>query len=399
MFEKIKNIFHKKNRKNDNGGAELALETEAVDDVNRFMKEPPPAGEEQEVSDETAALCQRLIDATYQMEDQRAEYESVTEYFDDISRIEQMPDNMRRELNDIAMKIEFLEQNQAEFKKLNMKLSDDKYRIISKYEGDIPGIMRRLSELETRNTAIRHDMEHLENEKDAQDYYTAEAEERQGYLRSIAISVGIMGVITLLVVYWVYRYYVFSIEVAVTAVFFVITLIYVLLYLKYRSEVYEIKLAQAKKQRAITILNKVKIKYVNSASTLDYIYEKYQIKSLRELEYLWDQYNMLVQETKKFQHSIGDMRVYIDEMEKLLSGIGVKDPYIWTQQTSALLDDREMVEVKHSMNTRRQSLRAGIENNEKIKEQCLRRMKQKVSEEPGLMETVRETLAAYHIEF
>lgn len=397
MFEKLKRIFHKDKKEASEAGGEIVLETEPVSDVKHYMKEEF-SGDGGPVSDETGELCQRLIDATYKMEDQRVEYETVTAYFDDISRIEQMPPNLRRELNDLAARIEFLEKNQEEFKRLDMKLSDDKYRVIARYEKDIPDIMKRLSELETRDIAIRRDMEHLENEKEAQDYYTSEAEGRQGYLRSIALSVGIMGIITFILIFWVYKYYVFSIELATMVTLFAMTLVYALLYFKYRAESYEIKLAQAKKQRAITLLNKVKIKFVNSKSTLDYIYEKYQIKNLRELEYLWDQYNMLLSETRKFQHSIGDMRGYFDEMEKILSGIGVKDPYIWTQQTRALLDDREMVEVKHSMNIRRQKLRASIEEGEKIKEQCLLKLKRLVTKEPGLMETVRDTLAAYHID-
>lgn len=392
MFEKLKGLFRKKNTDTPDDPEKPDFEADSANGVS-------DAQEDEELGDGITRLCERLVDAAYQIEDQRVEYDMLGAYYDDISRIEQMPENMRRELNDIAGKIEFLERNQEEFKRLKVKLSDDKYRMISKHEKEVPKVMRQLAELETHNGAINRDMQHLENEKDMQDYYVSEAEDRQRYLRSIALSVSIMGVIAFIIIFWMYQVYDFAIGVACMGALFVITVIYVLLYLKYRNESYEIKLCQARKKKAIGLLNKVKIKYVNNVGTLDYIYEKYGIKSLRELEYLWEQYNLLLSETRKFQHSIGDMRVYYDEMERVLRGVDVKDPYIWTQQTRALLDDREMVEVKHDLNTRRQALRGRMEANEKTRQRCLEKMKQMVVEEPALMESVRDILSVYHIAF
>ena len=396
MFEKLKGLFHKKNTDKSEESEDLVLETETAEGIE---KSGEFAGEMPELGDGITELCEHLVDAAYHIEDQRVEYDALGAYYDDIIRIEQMPENLRRELNDIAAKIEFLERNQEAFKQLKVKLSDEKYRVISKYENDIPVTMKRLAELETRNGAIKRDMEHLENEKDSQDYYVSEAEDRQHYLRSIALSVSIMGVIAFGIIFWMYQAYDFAIEVTCMGTLFAITVIYAILYLRYRNESYEIKLSQARKKKAVNLLNKVKIKYVNNVSTLDYIYEKYKVRSLRELESLWEQYNMLLSETRKFQHSIGDMRVYYDEMERVLRDVDVKDPYVWTQQTRALLDDREMVEVKHDLNVKRQALRSQMEVNETIRKRCLDKMKQMVVDEPALMENVREMLSAYHISF
>lgn len=396
MFEKLKGLFHKKNKDISEASKELSLETETAEEIENSGEF---AGGDEELGSGITDLCERLVDAAYHIEDQRVEYDALGAYYDDISRIEQMPENLRRELNDIAAKIEFLERNQEEFKLLKVKLSDEKYRIISKYEKDVPGAMRQLAELETRNGAIKRDMQHLENEKDTQDYYVSESEGRQRYLRSIALSVSIMGVITFVIIFLMYQVYDFAIGVTCMVTLFLITLIYVILYLRHRNESYEIKLSQARKKKAVNLLNKVKIKYVNNVSTLDYIYAKYRVQSLRELEALWEQYNMLLTETRKFQHSMGDMRVYYDEMERVLRDVSVKDPYIWTQQTRALLDDREMVEVKHDLNVKRQAIRSQMEANEKIRQRCLDKMKQMVADEPALMENVREILSAYHITF
>ncbi|MBR6222283.1 MAG: hypothetical protein IKQ71_02470 [Lachnospiraceae bacterium] len=347
--------------------------------------------------DDVVEVCEHLIDATYQIEDMRIEYDSVSDYYEDTQKIEQMPEMLRKELNDVAMKIEFLEKNQEEFKQLKTKLSDDKYRLMSKYEDEIPDVLRKLVDMEARLAAINRDMQYLEGEKNSQDIYVEDAEDRQYQLRTISITVVILALISGGVLAWFSYMYVFSPSIPLMLLLFAVTLVFVAIFMKYRAEEYEIKLAHVKKAKAITLLNKVKLKYVNAASTLDYIYAKYDIRSLRELEHLWEQYVELREESRRFRQSIGDMKVYFDDMERILKEINVKDPFIWTSQTRALLDEREMVEVKHNLNKRRGSIRAIMEKHENIRNECIAKMKELVKKDPGVMDSIKEILADYRI--
>jgi hypothetical protein len=166
----------------------------------------------------------------------------------------------------------------------------------------------------------------------------------------------------------------------------------------YKRLSYEFKLSEMKENRAINLMNKVKIKYVNNTSTLEYLYAKYNIKSLRELEYLYDQYLIMVDEVRKYQKSSGDLRLYCDQLSKLLFSHGVKDPDIWTKQSLALVDSREMVEVKHSLNQRRQKLREQIAYNEELRLNGLRDIRNMLKANPDLREQVKKELEVYHIQ-
>ncbi len=44
----------------------------------------------------------------------------------------------------------------------------------------------------------------------------------------------------------------------------------------------------------------------------------------------------------------------------------IKDPMIWLQQTQALLDRKEMVEIRHNLIIRRQSLRRRMDYNKEV---------------------------------
>ena len=59
----------------------------------------------------------------------------------------------------------------------------------------------------------------------------------------------------------------------------------------------------------------------------------------------------------------------------MLKNLNVKDPEIWTRQTQALIDPREMVEVRHALIGRRQKLREQLEYNREIAETAQKKIK------------------------
>ena len=60
-------------------------------------------------------------------------------------------------------------------------------------------------------------------------------------------------------------------------------------------------------------------------------------------------------------------QVVLQELRKL----EVKDCDIWLGQVEALVEPKEMVEVRHDLNVRRQKLREQMDYNTGIMEQCL----------------------------
>jgi len=62
--------------------------------------------------------------------------------------------------------------------------------------------------------------------------------------------------------------------------------------------------------------------------------------------------------------------VYPGKMFEELKRLGVKDTEIWFTQARALIDSKEMVEVRHDLNVRRQKLRDQLDYNAGIIEEC-----------------------------
>ena len=62
-----------------------------------------------------------------------------------------------------------------------------------------------------------------------------------------------------------------------------------------------------------------------------------------------------------------------------------------------MIDPREMVEVKHSLNVRRQKLRDQIAYNEQLRLEGLKGIRELLKTNPELRDDVRREMELYHI--
>lgn len=354
-------------------------------------------GKENEATNDVAYICDQIVEASYQMEDIRVEYEMVTSYFTDIQTIEELPQNVRKELTEIAQKIAFLQNETSEFLHSDDRISDENFRMIQSLEKELSDIFGQLNALEDMDMKIKRDMKHLEAEKSTQEYLQDDIEHRQGKLRLFMIVFGTISALLVLTLALIGMLAQVNLVTPVLIILLVVVVMAAVSIVTYRNLSYEYKMSKLKENRAINLLNKVKIKYINNTSTLEYLYGKYNIKSLRELEYLYEQYLLMVDEVRRYQKTAGNLREYTDALTKLLYSHGVKDPDIWGKQAEALIDNREMVEVKHSLNVRRQKLRERIAYNEDLRLTGLKNIQELLKKNPELREQVKEALEVYHI--
>lgn len=386
LLSTVKDIFTKTEV------TEEAFEYESIEDF--LAKQAEQKNGEQE--DDIAFKCDQIVDATYQMEDLRAEYDMVTSYFTDIQTIEELPQSVKQEIMDIAQKIAYLEDETSQFLHSDDRISDENFRMIQGID-NLTEVFGQLKDLEDMDMKIKRDLKSLEAEKNSQEYLQDSIEERQAKLRMFLIGFGTVSVLLVVTLAIIGILADTNLVIPILLILLVVAGMAALSVVTYRNMSYEFKMSQMRENRAINLMNKVKIKYINNTSTLDYLYSKYNIKSLRELEYLYEQYLIMVDEVRKYQKTAGDLREFSDSLSKLLFAHGVKDPDIWTKQSLALIDSREMVEVKHSLNVRRQKLREQIAYNEELRLSGLKDIREMLKANPELREQVKRELEIYHI--
>lgn len=193
LLSTVKDIFTK---------TEVTEETFEYESIDSFLEKEKEQGS-QGAEDDVVFKCDQIVDATYQMEDLRVEYEMVTSYFMDIQTIEELPQDVYREIVAIAKKIALLEGETSAFLHSDDRISDENFRMIQGIESELSDIFGKLKDLEDMDMKIKRDMKHLEAEKNSQRYLQESIEARQAKLRMFMIGFGtisILLVITLAIV-------------------------------------------------------------------------------------------------------------------------------------------------------------------------------------------------------
>lgn len=342
-------------------------------------------------------FCEQLVDVSYHMEDLKKEYQVVTSYLTDIQRIEELPIDIATELIDTAKHIERLDKNRNTYLQSENLLSMEQYKTMLRLEDEVVDTIKTLHEMEQRDTMLKNDMGHLEGEKESLKFRRRDCSVGIDRLRAVLGTVLVLFLVTAVVIIWYGLTTMKNVTITSLVLGAVVMIVFAACYAKYVDYKSEIKESDAKIKRAVSLLNKVKAKYINNTSTLEYIYEKYGVNSSKELEYIWAQYDIMNKDARRYTQANNDFRVYCDQLVKSLEKIGVRDPLVWPKQTNALIDRREMVEIKHSLNMRRQSIREKMATCEKISENAKIAIKASVELNPALESFVKEILTPFKV--
>lgn len=336
--------------------------------------------------------CEQIIETAKELEDEKTEYRIVTSYLTDIQTIEEMPKKDAETLRDTAHSIVTLNQSRDDYLAATQKISDSQYAMMQQDEKVLAESIKRLQANETYQAAVKRDMQYLEGEKTEWTYYRQELVDEQKFLRKL--SGVLFGIMVML----------FTIILVMKAGFEAdVTLLFTLLVfsaaaagcfilLKMQNNEREIKKSEVNMNHAISLLNKTKVKYVHSTNAVDYVYEKYNVHNSYELIYLWEQYQEAAREKEKFERNCEDLDYFNGQMVRLLHRYKLYDSQVWVNQPNALVDKREMVEIKHGLLTRRQKIRARIDYNMDIVQEQKEEIEQLMREFHEEIPEVREIL-------
>ena len=271
----------------------------------------------------------RIREASEELENLSFEYGKVTSYLKDIEEIEALPEEERKELNASAEKIQELESRRGAYLEKKNRMSDEKYHQMERMEDEAEEGLRKLSETEDYQNLIRKDMSRLDGEKHAYLYRKDELKGMIADAKGMTIICSVALIVCFVVLFTLKYALRMDIQVGFLLTTGLAALVITLLFIKYTESVKELKRVEKGINRIIMLHNRVKIRYVNNTNLLD----------LDECQ---------------------------QELLSILKCYQVKDPAIWLHQTAAILDNKEMVEIRHGLIIRRQSLRRRMDYNREM---------------------------------
>ncbi len=350
--------------------------------------------------DYVRSCLEQIGEATKEVESLQFEYNVVTSSLKDMEEIEALPEEERQQLDEAARRIEKLEKDRSGYLKRTERMSEAQYHKLESLSDEIQEGYGKLKEAEDYHTLVKSDMKRLGNEKEAYLFRKHELQRLMEDLRGmmiICITAVILCIVLLLILQFGFRMntqigYLLTAAVAAVVIFIV--------FIRYTDSARELKRVEKSINKIILLHNTVKIRYINNTNLLEYLRIKYAVSGAKELDQLWKQYQEEKEEREIFRKTEKELDSSEQELLRILRRYQVKDSAVWLHQTKALLDKKEMVEIRHDLIIRRQSLRRRMDyNKEVVAHNAQEEIKDLVEKYPQYAGEILKLVAAYEKEF
>lgn len=355
----LKKLFRKWSKVTEEPDYDEDWENEEEDRIEDFSNK--------EIRDEYVKNClEKIAEASKELENLDFEYNTVTSYLKDMEEIEAIPEEEAEDLKNCAKKVEYLQNSRDDYAGRKRLMSDERFCQIESMLDEIEEGCGKLKEAEQYQELVKKDLSRLDGEKHAylfrKNELIGEVADTKG-MAVICVAALALCILLLLLLQFMLDMdtkagYLITAGVAAIAM----TVIYV----KHTEAKRELKRVEHGINKIILLQNKVKIRYVNNTNLLDYLYLKYNVTSAEELENLWKQYFLEKEERDKYKRAELDLDFNQQELLRILRRYPIDDPAIWLHQTEAILDHKEMVEIRHNLIIRRQSLRRRMDYNKEV---------------------------------
>lgn len=312
------------------------------------------------------SCLQQMEEASRQLDALEVEYADVTSHLRDMEEIDSLPPEQRAEVTDCAQRIIESQEQQEKFVKRKSKMTDEDFEHMERLQAQAQIGAEKLLEAESFQKKIKNDLKRLDSEHQAYLFREEELEKTIESSKTLTIVIGVtlcLIIIFLLILQFGLKLnvtYGFMISILLSAI--VITVLYV----QSTGAVVELKSVKKSISRLIMLQNSVKIRYVNNTNLIDYLCMKYRVMNSSELSGMYDKYLKEKKEREKYEDSRRSLDANQKDLIYILRHYRVKDPDIWVHQVEALLSHNEEVEIRHSLNVQRQSLRKRMEYNRNI---------------------------------
>lgn len=341
------------------------------------------------------ACLEQMSEAARELDALGGEYNLVTSYLTDMEEIEAQKEDVKEQLRTYAKKILDIGNSKERLDKKRHIMKMEDYVRMERIEQYMPDGYNKLKEAEDYQVLVKKDMGRLGGEKHAYYFRRNELINSQKNMKGItAICVGSMlFLIVLLAVIGSAWHLDVSIGYAIAVLVAASAL--ALVFVKFHEAQRELVKVEKGINKLVLLQNTVKIRYVNNTNLLEYLYVKYDVDSSNELKKLWDKYleeNIQREQEKQMQQ---DMDFNQAALVKILRSCNLADPNIWLHQAEALIDNKEMVEIRHGLIIRRQKLRKQMEYNAKAAQEAQDEVKDIVDKYPEYAEKILDLVSDY----
>lgn len=341
------------------------------------------------------ACLEQISEASNELDTLGGEYELVTSYLKDMEEIEAFPEETMEKVKKYAKAIVEIEGSRERLRKKRMIMSEEEYTHMERIEQYMPEGYDRLKKAEEYQVLVKKDLGRLDGERHAYNFRRNELINSQQNMKGItAICVASMVFLAILLSI-LGAAFKLDVELGYVIAILISAFAITLMYVKYHDSQRELIRVEKTINKLVLLQNTVKIRYVNNTNLLEYLYVKYDVNSSAELNKLWDKYLQENKAREQEQQMEQDMEINQSSLIKLLRRHEIQDPVIWIHQAQALIDSKEMVEIRHNLILRRQKLRKQMEYNAQAAQEAQDEVKDIVAQYPEYAKSIVNIVSEY----
>lgn len=328
----------------------------------------------------------------------QGEYSLVTSHLTDMEEIEALPEEEREDLNRIARLLLTQERECERYRGKENRMGDNEYYQMRKQEDDIQEGIEKLRECENYGALVKQDLKRLDRERNAHEYRRLELEAMLNNFRGM--SAIFMTAFTICMALLIVLQFAFEMDTKIGYLLTVGAILVAMgiLIVKYTDGEKELGQVERAVNKLIQLQNKVKIRYVNNRNLQEYLRIKYDTESAAALEKLWKQYLQEKEERKEFAEAEAKTEYYQKQMVARMNNYRVNSPERWIGHPEALLDAREMVELRHELIVRRQALRKQMEYNNGVADTARKEIMDIVNKYPAYAGEILAMVDKYDVD-
>lgn len=328
--------------------------------------------------------CEEILEAARRTAETKKEYKAVNGYLEDIRIITELEEEKREALCHHVTRIINLKNDKESYRKCNTKIPESKYNYIQVNEKKLPDILKDLHDDEVYLQSLKTDLHNIEGEKAALLYERKDYDSKIQFIRSCGGM--ILGAAALILggMFYFHLNSDYDFTIGIFAATAVTIFLLAMLVMVYKNDIKEIKLTERKINKAIGLLNKYKLLYVNMKNRVDYTYKKIGIHNSYELNNYWRLYLTAKKEQQAYTKMSDELYQEQKQFNDLIHSLNLYDESVWNFQMDAIIDETAMKEIRDNLNRRKKGLRKTIDYNKKRSEKCKQRVKNLIKDEPEL---------------
>lgn len=314
--------------------------------------------------------CELIIDNARVLDEKKEEYYEVMDYLKDLQTIRHISVAELAEIKNTALHIHNLNKAKDEYVNRVRKITDNEFTQMKEVEEDIPQIVKRLQKNEAYQNTVKRDMAYLEGEKLQWTEKLERLSKEQKFLKGFSMFL----FTCCFVLCAIFAYLQFAVDLSLKEPFLIAIVVFLFLgiFVFWKNTVDEKlkKEASVNLNYAISILNKVKIKYVNVTNAVDYTREKFHVESSYELSYRWEKYMESIREQENFEQTNEDLEYYQKKFESQLLVHRLKHFDSWKLKSEVFLNDNEFEALTHELLHREETLKEQMAYNSQVIERA-----------------------------